>query len=41
MRMQGTVCNAFKEGGTEKRRGETKISKKGGGGASWVKGWVP
>ena len=32
MRMQGTVCNAFKEGGTEKRRGETKISKKGGGG---------
>ena len=31
MRMQGTVCNAFKEGGTEKRRGETKISKKGGG----------
>ena len=21
MRMQGTVCNAFKEGGTEKRRG--------------------
>ena len=40
MRMQGTVCNAFKEGGTEKRRGERKISKKGGG-ASRVKGWVP
>ena len=38
MRMQGTVCNAFKEGGTEKRRGETKISKKGGGGQAGSRG---
>ena len=31
----------LKRGGTEKREGKTKILKGGGGGANWVKGWVP
>ena len=34
MRVGGTVGNTLKEGGTEKRGGETIILKRG---ASWVK----
>ena len=44
MRVGGTVYNAFKGGGAEKREGETKILKRGGWGGgvgSWVKGYVP
>ena len=34
VKVGGTVWNTLKEGGTEKRGGETKILKRGGG--SWV-----
>ena len=36
----GNCVKYLKGGGIEKRGGETKILKRGGG-ASWVKGWVP
>ena len=41
VRVGGNVENTLKGGETEQRGGDTKILKKGGGGASWVKGWVP
>ena len=37
---RGNCPKYLKRGGTEKRKGETKIFIRGGG-AKWVKGWVP
>ena len=39
MRVEGTVLNVLKVGGTEKSRGETNIFKQGGQAGS--RGWNP
>ena len=37
----GECLKYLKRGGIEKREGDTKILKEGGGGGKWVKGRVP